>query len=221
MRPWSHIFIMYKRKNKIILVIIFFLLSNTVPLQAESSDNEYRLNTYIGMGYNRFISNLEENGLNKNGFNVTLRILWKPEHLLRVGLETGYVKLFSVNVNNLNTDEFGGTSLKSRMSAVPLFLVWSMDLGKMFEVNIGTGGFLLYSSVESFGNRVTSTEFSNGYIISLTYLRNLSPDIDVGIELKWDYVNKIGNELRWGSLKRLSDGNILVQIVFKYTILKW
>jgi hypothetical protein len=201
-------------------MLVLFLYGFSVSIMAGDAETPYQLNAYIGIGYNRFISSLNEDGLNKNGFNGTLKILWKPEHLLRVGIETGYIRLFSVTVSNLDT-EFGRTYLRTRMSAIPLFLIWSMELGKKFEINIGTGGFLLYSLVDSFDNKVTSTEFSNGYIISLTYLSNLYRDFDIGVELKWDYVNKIGNELRWGSLKRLSDGNILVQFVFKYHLLEW
>lgn len=191
-----------------------------VPVVAEKDEKPYHLNAFIGIGYNRFISGIEEKGLNKNGFNGTIRIMWSPEYLLRVGLESGYIKLFSVDVKNLDTD-FGRTYLRTNMSAVPLFIMWSMDLGKKVDINIGTGGFLLYSSVDSFGNKVTSTEFSNGYIISLTYLTTLHRDLDIGVELKWDYINKIGNELRWGSLNRLSDGHILLQLIFKYQFLEW
>jgi len=211
---------MYKIKNYIFFILVIFFYSYSVLIKADEAEIPYQLNAYIGIGYNRFISSLKEDGLNKNGFSGTLRIMWKPEHLLRFGIETGYIRLFSVNVNNLDT-EFGRTYLRTRMSAIPIFLIWSMDLGKKFEFNIGTGGFLLYSSVYSFGNKVTSTEFSNGYIISLTYLNELNRDLDIGVEIKWDYVNKIGNELRWGSLKRLSDGNILIQLVFKYRLLEW
>ena len=211
---------MYNNKKNILFLLAIFLFSVTVTAVAEKNEKPYQLNAFAGIGYNRFISGLEEDGLNKNGFNATFRIMWSPEYLLRVGLESGYIKLFSVNIKHLDTD-FGRTYLKTSMSAVPLFILWSMDLGKKVDINIGTGGFLLYSSVDSFGNKVTSTEFSSGYIISLTYLTNLYRDLDVGVEIKWDYINKIGNELRWGSLNRLSDGHILLQLIFKYNFLEW
>jgi len=211
---------MYRTKKNILILLILFFICDTIPVIAEDDNPPYQLNAFVGIGYNRFISSLKEEGLNKNGYNGTLRIMWTPEYLLRVGLESGYIKLFSVNVNNMDTD-FGKTYLRTSMSAVPIFIMWSMDLGKKFDISIGTGGFLLYSSVDSFGNKVKSTEFSNGYIISLTYLNNLYRDLDIGVELKWDYVNKIGNELRWGSLDRLSDGHILLQLIFKYKFLEW
>jgi len=206
--------------NILIKVVILFLFCSSFSLCAEEREKPYELNAFVGVGYNRFISALQEEGLNKNGFNGTFRVMWTPEYLLRVGLETGYVKLFSVDIKNLNT-EFGKTYLKTSMSAIPIFIMWSMDLGKKIDINIGTGGFILYSSVDSFGNKVTSTEFSSGYIISLTYLKKIYRDLDLGIEVKWDYINKIGNELRWGSLNRLSDGHILIQLMFKYKLLEW
>ena len=201
-------------------LVILLLFCSSVKVFAEEREKPYELNAFLGIGYNRFISGLQEEGLNKNGFNGTLRIMWSPEYLLRVGLETGYVKVFSVDVKKLNT-EYGKTYLKTNMSAIPIFIIWSMDIGKNFEINIGTGGFLLYSTVDSFNNKVTSTEFSSGYIISLTYLKSIFKDLDVGIEIKWDYINKIGNELRWDSLSSLSDGNIIIQLMFKYNFLEW
>ena len=209
--------------NNIIIItrlVILLLFCSSVKVFAEEREKPYELNAFLGIGYNRFISGLQEEGLNKNGFNGTLRIMWSPEYLLRVGLETGYVKVFSVDVKKLNT-EYGKTYLKTNMSAIPIFIIWSMDIGKNFEINIGTGGFLLYSTVDSFNNKVTSTEFSSGYIISLTYLKSIFKDLDVGIEIKWDYINKIGNELRWDSLSSLSDGNIIIQLMFKYNFLEW
>jgi len=211
---------MYKNKKNILLLLTLSLFYFSGLVKAEDDNPPYQLNAFVGIGYNRFISSLKEEGLNKNGFNGTLRIMWSPEYLLRVGLESGYIKLFSVDIKNLDTD-FDKTYLKTNMSAVPLFIIWSMDLGKKFDINIGTGGFILYSSVDSFGNKVTSKEFSSGYIISLTYMNNLYDDLEIGVELKWDYVNKIGNELRWGSLGRLSDGHILLQLIFKYQFLEW
>lgn len=212
---------MYNNKKNILkLQVILLLFCSSFLIFADEGEKPYELNAFVGVGYNRFISGLQEEGLNKNGFNGTIRIMWSPEYLLRIGLETGYVKVFSVDVKNLDT-EFGTTYLTTNMSAIPIFIMWSMDLGKKVDINIGTGGFILYSSVDSFGNKVTSTEFSSGYIISLTYLKNIYDDLDIGIEVKWDYINKIGNELRWGSLNRLSDGNILIQIMFKYKFLEW
>jgi len=204
----------------ILILLTYYSLFAPVPVKAQENEKLYKLNSFVGFGYTRFISGLDKEDLNKNGFNGTLRIMWSPEYLLRVGLETGYVKLFSVDVKNLNT-EFGKTYLKTNMSAVPLFIIWSMDLGKKVNINIGTGGFLLSSMVDSFNNKVTSTEFSSCYIISLTYLKTIYNDLDIGIELKWAYINKIGNELRWGSFNRLSDGNILIQFMIKYKILEW
>ena len=123
--------------NLIIKVVTVLLFYSSYMLNAEEKNKKYELNAFVGVGYNRFISGLQEEGLNKNGYNGTLRFMWTPEYLLRVGLETGYVKLFSVNIKHLNT-EFGNTYLKTKMSAIPIFIIWSMDLGKKIDINITT-----------------------------------------------------------------------------------
>ncbi len=192
------------------LQIIVISLGVVLPSvsNAQGSDNPYKLNTFLGLGYNRFVSDLEHDGLNKNGFNGTVRFMWQPEHLLRIGLESGYIRLYSVDIKNLDT-EFGETDLAADLTAVPILIVYAMEITKYIDISAGAGGYLLYSTVDSHGNKVESSEFSTGFMVSLSYLTGINHNINIGGEIKWDYINKI------------SDGSILFQFVFKYKLLEW
>ena len=72
------------------------------------------------MGYARFLTDMDLAGLNQNGYNLKIRLMWKPEHLLRVGLESGYNYLYSYETT-ISDPEFGTSDVKSSLTAVPLF----------------------------------------------------------------------------------------------------
>ena len=95
-----------------------------VPAQTNNPD--YTLTTEFGAGYSYYLTDMEYNDLNKNGFAGTLRFMWNPEHLLSVGLETGYYYLYSIRVEDMNT-EFGNSKFSASMIAVPVYFVIKMN----------------------------------------------------------------------------------------------
>ncbi len=206
MQPLWHIIIMYVNRISITFTIFFCLLILTVPLAGQ--DRPYQVDATGGIGYNRFISSLSESGLNKNGFNGTVRLMWQPEHLLSLGFETGYIQLHSLSKQNTVT-EYGSTNINTRLSTVPLLIIYRMAITSSITLNAGTGGFLLYSHVESHGNIVSSNEFSTGYLFSVSYLKNIHTQLKLGAEINWVYLNKI------------EDGAFLFQLIIQYPLLTW
>ena len=88
----------------------------------QTDDLEYAVTAYINAGYSRFISELDYKDLNKNGFSGTIRLMWEPEHLLSIGIESGYLQLYDIStqldelrnsglpmLDVLNTGEKGDT----------------------------------------------------------------------------------------------------------------
>ena len=57
---------------------------------SQDNDTTYSLSTELGIGYSRYYTTMDYSDLNKNGFSGTIRVMWNPEHLLSIGLETGY-----------------------------------------------------------------------------------------------------------------------------------
>ena len=190
-------------KKLFVMVIIVFALF-TSSIQAQTS----QLNGSVGLGYARFITDMGLSGLNKNGYSGSLRVMWQPEHLLRIGLETGYYRLYSFQQENIQT-EFGTTDAQSSLDALPIFLNWAMQLTSDLEIFAGIGPTFLYTSFESFGFKAKATQISTSYIVGGTYTHDISPKIKLGGELKYYRINKI------------EDGTITLQFIFVYKLFDW
>jgi opacity protein-like surface antigen len=187
-----------------------FIVSTVVLAGLFSSihGQTYQLNGTVGFGYGRFITDMDLSGLNKNGYSGTIRVMWQPEHLLRVGLETGYYRLYSIAQNNIQT-EFGPTDAQSSLDAYPLVLNWAMQIIHNLEIFAGIGTTFLKTSFKSFGVEVNSTQLSTSYIIGGTYTYDIADKIKLGGELKYYRINKI------------EDGTLTLQFMFVYKLFDW
>ena len=85
---------------------------------------------------------LEAVQVNKIFPAATLRIMWHPDHLLRVGLETGWNTFYSYHVKN------GATTGKVVVRATPIMLVFSMPVAKRINVFAGAGSYLVTSKLD-------------------------------------------------------------------------
>ena len=145
---------------KVNIIFITLMISFTACFSQSNSqtdDSEYAVTAYINAGYSRFISDLDFKDLNKNGFSGTIRLMWEPEHLLSIGIETGYLQLYNFNTQRVIQDTiiFNGSS---ELTAVPILTVYSMELFENFRLSVGSGFFLLTSKVDALGNAVNSTQ---------------------------------------------------------------
>jgi len=181
---------------KVNIVFVTLIISFTACFSQSNSqtdDSEYAVTAYINAGYSRFISELDFKDLNKNGFSGTIRLMWEPEHLLSIGIETGYLQLYNINTQRVIQDTiiFNGSS---ELTAVPILAVYSMELFENFKLSVGSGFFLLTSKVDALGNAVNSTQVSTGGFASGSYYYPLSHTISLGGEIKYYLINKIGDE---------------------------
>jgi len=198
--------------NKIKLNIVFIALIigfSTCVTQSysQSDDSEYAVTAYINAGYSRFISELEDDDLNKNGFSGTIRLMWEPEHLLSVGIESGYLQLYNFHTQRtINGISFSGSS---ELNAVPILMVFSMELFENFKISFGSGIFLLNSKVDALDNLVNSNQISTGILAGASYLHPLSHTLSLGGEIKYYLINKI------------EDGDLSLQVSLQYKFLTY
>ncbi|HEX2617303.1 MAG TPA: hypothetical protein VHL57_07150, partial [Flavobacteriales bacterium] len=101
------------------------------------------------------------------GWSGSVRVMWHPDHRLRVGIESGRVDLYRYTIDG------PGEAGSVRLTAVPLLLMWSMPITKHVALYAGYGTYLLQSELDYFG-RVRSQKFSLGYAAALSYVRPLS-----------------------------------------------
>jgi hypothetical protein len=192
-----------------LISIIFFIGIAVFP---QSKDTLYSLTAELGAGYSRYLTTLDNKDLNQNGFSGTVRIMWHPEHLLSLGIETGYQYLYSLK-STYNIEGFGPSEVKASMICVPIMGIYSMKVFPKtlpnLEFKFSSGVFLLYSSGEAFGDEIKSSQISIGFSGAATYLHPLNDLISIGGELKYYYVAKI------------QDADLSLQFVFSYKFLEY
>ena len=192
-------------KLKIILINLILLSSITF---GQIKDTVYSISTEIGVGYSRYFTTMGYDDLNKNGFSGTVKVMWNPEHLLSIGLETGYQYLYSIDISNYDT-EFGTTEFKASMYAVPVFIVFAMKVAPNVKLTAGTGMHLLYNSGEIFGDKIQSNQISIGAHAGVAYTYPINNSMSIGGELIYSYISK------------LQDQTIAIQFLFVYDFLKY
>ena len=201
---------MSAKLKQCLVLAIAGCLTATVPAKAQDRDSVYTLILYAGAGYTRNFSPFGDApaGLRRDGLGASVRVMWKPEHLLRVGLETGITQVYSVQRKGVQSP-FGVTDFSSYLNAIPLALTFSMPLTNSLEGYIGSTSYLLFSKTESYGNSTTGFMLSIGFSAGLTYLWMINDEWRVGTEVKWYHIEKS------------RDDNVMVYLVFSYPIIDW
>ena len=192
-------------KLKIILINLILFSSLTI---GQIKDTVYSISTEIGVGYSRYFTTMDYDDLNKNGFSGLVKVMWNPEHLLSIGLETGYQYLYSIDISNYDT-EFGTTQFKASMYAVPVFIVFAMKVSPNVKLTAGTGMHLLYNSGEIFGDKIESNQISIGAHAGVAYTYPINNSMSIGGELVYSYISK------------LQDQTVALQFIFVYDFLKF
>ncbi|HEU0065079.1 MAG TPA: hypothetical protein VFQ58_08605, partial [Flavisolibacter sp.] len=199
--------------NKIILVAI--LLFNTIKglgqeaqFTSEPKRGEYSIVAYISTGASYFPSRSAiPTYLNAHVIRVqsisTIRLLWFPDHMVKVGIETGHIGFFSYTL----TDSAGNKG-KIALSAIPILLEWSMSVTKHFNIFAGSGGYILRTRLD-FAGKSQANKFSVGWMAAASYILPLSKNTGLGSEFKWLYAAET------------SQGSVCLQIQFVWKFLKW
>ena len=184
--------------------VIFFNAEN----KAQSTDSLYSVTLNVGVGYTRYIGSFPQTGLDKNSYNITGRIMWQAEHLLSVGIETGYVPLYFINVGNYQS-AFGSTDVDISLIAIPVFLTFGMDIIENVKVYAGIGGAILNSTADFFDNRVVSSNWSNAYKLAAAYSFSIGDKFNLAAEIKWYNISKI------------EDSALLLQAALSYRLISY
>jgi hypothetical protein len=197
------------RHLRLILIAFIFLISKQSDCfgEGDTARGEYAIDIYAGGGISLYSADASrpaylDTKINTAGFAGTLRVMWKPDHLLSVGIESGFANFYSYRFGkNLNDG-------RVHLTAIPVLLVWSMPINRYFSVCAGYGSYLLNSTLE-FEGVVKTKMFSLGWVASASYLHRISSRSGMIMELKW--MN--ATETR--------DAVITAQLQFAWRMLKW
>jgi hypothetical protein len=179
--------------NKILLLYFLLFLTCFKSFGQEDEVNsqtgktkKYSLILYVSSGGGYFPSNAGAPAYLKpklSRFNpvTTARIMWKPDHRLKAGFESGFMTFYSYQLTDANENK-GKVSL----DAIPLLLEFSVSVKKHFNLFAGPGFYILTSNL-NYAGTAKSKKVSPGWMAAAAYTVPLSKSISMGAEAKWLY----------------------------------
>ncbi len=207
--------------NKLVIAVFFSALLFNGELFAQDiakakdslevnvqQKGKYAFILYGGGGWFNYIGSIGAPGIANNTSvtrsrpTSTFRIMWHPDHRLRVGIESGYTNFYTYTVKE------GNTSGKVNLTGVPILLVWSMAITKRVNVFAGIGYYLLTTDL-NYNGSVKSSTFSLGTNVSVNYVHPITPKLGVGAELKWT------------GASQTKDYGISAQVLLAWKFLEW
>jgi hypothetical protein len=108
---------------------------------------------------------------------TTVRVMWYPRYRLRLGLESGFTNFYRYKVK----DPDGEGELV--LQAVPLLIVWNMQILPRFNIYAGFGSYFLSTQLDYRG-KVVSKDVSLGSNIAMSYTQPINSRISAAAELK-------------------------------------
>lgn len=193
------------RNNKYILALLLQLMAVAAFAQQEFTSRptgrgRYSLVAYAGGGIGYYLSGAGAPAyltptLHKWNPGATLRILWHPDHLLKAGWETGYIRFYSYDLK-----DSANRSGKVAFDAIPVLLEFSMSLKNRLNIFAGTGIYLLRTKLDYEG-KVTSNKLAAGWMAAASYIQPIGKKTGLGTEVKWFYASETSNGTIYGQLQ--------------------
>jgi hypothetical protein len=196
-------------------LVIAFLLSSiySKAQDAEFSSQpqkrgEYGWVVYVSGGAGYYASNRGiPDYLNAKVSNLShvsnIRIMWHPDHLLKVGLETGHMTFYSYTFK-----DSAGLNGKAKLYAIPVLIEWTMAVTKRLNLFAGSGVYFLRTNLDYQG-RTVSPKLSIGWMAAASYIHPISSTAGLGTEIKWMRAAETNN------------GIVSLQLQLVWKFLKW
>lgn len=183
---------MNNKVKSVLFIAILCFLSNLLLAQKQwnTRDSVARgVSITVGNGISHYINTLQDDpnrsGLRQNFNCSSFRFMWEPEHRLSMGIETGYYKVYEVQL--LDSKQVNTASL----AVIPILFRVQMRVFKRFFASVATGVSFHHASVNALGNQSESEsmafsnlQFSAGYIYPIT------KQFGLGLETKFLSENK-------------------------------
>jgi hypothetical protein len=178
--------------RKLIAAILICFFTMGLSAQSDnSSEKKHKFSLYAGVGPNIYFNNLvlAKDYVHELNYSFAGRIMWEPGHLLSLGVETGYYRLYSVNDKSQS-----GVNITN--AAIPIQLVVGMKFLKTFYFNFSSGQSILLNKVSTPNNgSISSTSFSLGdFGLSLGYKRQLNERLSLAAETKFFYSSQLNDK---------------------------
>ncbi len=116
--------------------------------------------------------------LNKWSPAGTVRIMWYPRYRLRLGLESGFTNFYSYRVKDTSGQG------KVNLQAIPVLLVWSMQVLPGVNIYAGFGSYILNTHL-TYRGTVNSGDVVLGSNVAVSYTVPLNKRLGLAAEAKW------------------------------------
>lgn len=161
------------------------LMPKPDTIRSDSPQTErFAVVAYIGGGLSAYSAPIQvADGLqqverHRLGIPATFRLMWHPDHRLRLGIETGWTTMYSYAARA------DAVPAKVYVSAIPMLLVYSMPITRRIAVFGGTGAFLVNSTLR-YNDVVRNTAFSLGWMVAGSFTQPVSRNLGIAAEVKW------------------------------------
>ncbi|GAB4001997.1 hypothetical protein GCM10028807_59550 [Spirosoma daeguense] len=181
------------------LIILLASYSTTYAQTPEidsllSQRGPYALVVTAGTGLSYFSTHLgipptlEDPHVSRFGVPATIRVMWYPDHRLRIGLETGWTTLYGYR------GWINGERSRVYVSTTPILLMFAMPLGwltgtersfaRRMSIMGGTGVYIVRSQL-NYNGVVNASTYSTGWMAGASYAQPIGRRFRAAVELKW------------------------------------
>jgi hypothetical protein len=179
------------------LLIPFFICNIALKCTAQADlhipSKYYRYALYAGAGPNYYFNNLvlAKDYVNVYNFCFSARLMWEGEYKLSVGIESGYNRLYSMDIDFGNSN--GSVHIDN--TAIPLQLLVSMKFFEDFYASFTFGPSILQNHVRSteYGDFSASTLSYADFAFTIGHRQLFKKRFYLGTELKVFYSSRLND----------------------------
>lgn len=170
------------------------IVPDSIDTKKNTRRGPYRIVATAGSGLSYYSTHilipdaLEQSHLSRFGVPASFRLMWYPDHRLRVGLESGWIPMYNYR------GQIAGESARVNISVIPVLVVFSMPLAwisgtersiaRRLALTVGSGYYLNQSRLR-YGDDIIGSKNSLGWMAAGSYTHLIGRRFRVAGELKW------------------------------------
>lgn len=171
---------------KVLLLVLLILIPCLASAQEDTLRGDYRLIVQANLGFSqaRIERSIEVDKADYSplGFLRTLRLIWRPDHLLGMGVETGLLRVSNLIVKQDATLPTGTTL---ELDAIPVLLIFSMEkYGIELTSGVGMYNYRVNATLND-ADLTASTQWEIGWMLGGGYAYPLSRSFSIGGDIRF------------------------------------
>lgn len=176
--------------KKLLLILLLVAHVGLSQTQWNTKDSVARgVSVTVGTGISHYINSLQIDpsriGMTTNFSCSSFKFMWEPEHRLSLGIETGYYRIYEVQLIE------GNAINMASLSVTPILFCVQMRVFKHFFLSTATGVSIHHSLVNALGNQSESKTWAFSNLqLSAGYVYPITKQLGVGLQLKLLSENK-------------------------------